>query len=134
MLIQCRPRRTTTRASNPQAFELDLFDCGTQRPFAAAIGDRRREPSEALPKKGAYVRPITEAEVESVMQARGLVEDWCARRAAHRARSDPAGRSPCAASFPARMLLAAPGARTAPLAAVVAPVLAPLFTHAGRHC
>ena len=61
---------------------------------------------QIVPKKGAYVRPITEAEVESVMQARGLVEDWCAQQAAHRAQSDPAGRSPFAASFPARMLLA----------------------------
>ena len=79
---------------------------------------------QIVPKKGAYVRPITEAEVESVMQARGLVEDWCARQAAHRAQSDPAGRSPFAASFPERMLLAAPEALTASLAAVVAPVLA----------
>jgi len=37
---------------------------------------------QIVPKKGAYVPPITEAEVESVMQARVLVEDWCARRAA----------------------------------------------------
>ena len=37
---------------------------------------------QIVPKKGAYVRPITEAEVESVMQAHGLVEDWCARQAA----------------------------------------------------
>jgi len=35
-----------------------------------------------LPKKGAYVPPITEADVEAVMQARGLVEEWCARQAA----------------------------------------------------
>jgi DNA-binding GntR family transcriptional regulator len=35
-----------------------------------------------LPKKGAYVPPITEAEVEAIMQARGLVEDFCVRRAA----------------------------------------------------
>src|SRR5215472_8012048 len=37
---------------------------------------------QILPKKGAYVPPISETEVEAVMQARGLVEDWCARRAA----------------------------------------------------
>jgi DNA-binding GntR family transcriptional regulator len=35
-----------------------------------------------LPKKGAYVPPITESEVEAIMQARGLVEDFCVRRAA----------------------------------------------------
>jgi len=35
-----------------------------------------------LPKKGAYVPPITEAEVEAIMQARELVEDFCVRRAA----------------------------------------------------
>ena len=35
-----------------------------------------------LPKKGAFVPAITEAEVVAVMQARGLVEEWCARRAA----------------------------------------------------
>lgn len=33
-----------------------------------------------LPKKGAYVPPITDSEVAAVMQARGLVEDWCVRR------------------------------------------------------
>src|SRR5262249_7232392 len=37
---------------------------------------------QIVPKKGAYIPPVTEAEIESVMQARGLVEDWCARRAA----------------------------------------------------
>jgi DNA-binding GntR family transcriptional regulator len=37
---------------------------------------------QILPKKGAYVAPITAAEVKAVMQARGLVEEWCARRAA----------------------------------------------------
>lgn len=35
-----------------------------------------------LPKKGAYVPPITEAEIEAIMQARELVEDFCVRRAA----------------------------------------------------
>src|SRR5215217_8061286 len=35
-----------------------------------------------MPKKGAYVPPITEAEVGAVMQARGLVEDWCVRQVA----------------------------------------------------
>ncbi|MCV3210917.1 GntR family transcriptional regulator [Mesorhizobium sp. YC-39] len=37
---------------------------------------------QIVPKKGAYVPPITEAEIEAVMQARGLVEEWCARQAA----------------------------------------------------
>ncbi len=36
---------------------------------------------QILPKKGAYVPPITEAEVEAIMQARELVEDFCVRRA-----------------------------------------------------
>ena len=29
-----------------------------------------------LPKKGAYIAPITEIEVDAIMQARGLVEEW----------------------------------------------------------
>lgn len=37
---------------------------------------------QIVPKKGAFVPPVTDAEVEAVMQARGLVEDWCVRRAA----------------------------------------------------
>src|SRR5262249_54030120 len=53
---------------------------------------------QIVPKKGAYVPPITEAEVESVMQARGLVEDWCARRAALSAASSAA--SPNGALLP----------------------------------
>jgi DNA-binding GntR family transcriptional regulator len=36
-----------------------------------------------LPKKGAFVPPITELEVEAIMQARVLVEDFCLRRAVH---------------------------------------------------
>jgi DNA-binding GntR family transcriptional regulator len=36
-----------------------------------------------LPKKGAFVPPITELEVEAIMQARVLVEDFCVRRAVH---------------------------------------------------
>jgi DNA-binding GntR family transcriptional regulator len=35
---------------------------------------------QIVPKKGAYVPAITDAEVEAVMQARELVEDWCVRR------------------------------------------------------
>lgn len=34
-----------------------------------------------LPKKGAYVAPITETEIVSIMQARRLVEEWCAQQA-----------------------------------------------------
>ena len=37
---------------------------------------------QIVPKKGAFVPPITEADVEAAMQARGVVEDWCVRRAA----------------------------------------------------
>ncbi|MFD2056625.1 GntR family transcriptional regulator [Mesorhizobium calcicola] len=37
---------------------------------------------QIVPKKGAYVPPITEAEIEAVMQARCLVEEWCVRQAA----------------------------------------------------
>ncbi|MWA02964.1 FCD domain-containing protein [Actinomadura sp. LD22] len=33
-----------------------------------------------IPKKGAYIPPVPDSEIESVMQARGLVEDWCVRR------------------------------------------------------
>lgn len=36
---------------------------------------------QILPKKGAFVPPISDFEVEAVMEARLLVEDWCARRA-----------------------------------------------------
>jgi DNA-binding GntR family transcriptional regulator len=35
-----------------------------------------------VPKKGAFVPPITEMEVDAIMQARALVEDFCVRRAA----------------------------------------------------
>lgn len=34
-----------------------------------------------VPKKGAYIPPITEADVEAIMQARRLVEEWCVRQA-----------------------------------------------------
>jgi DNA-binding GntR family transcriptional regulator len=37
---------------------------------------------QILPKKGAYVPAISEPEVAAVMEARVLVEEWCARRAA----------------------------------------------------
>lgn len=37
---------------------------------------------QIVPKKGAYVPPVTEADIDAVMQARGLVEDWCVRRSA----------------------------------------------------
>ncbi len=35
-----------------------------------------------MPKKGAYIAPITEAEIDSIMQARRLVEEWCAQQQA----------------------------------------------------
>ncbi|MEK1887701.1 MAG: GntR family transcriptional regulator [Phyllobacterium sp.] len=65
----------------------------TEAEVCRATGSSRTPVREALlrletdgflrivPKKGAYVAAITEADVESVMQARGLVEDWCVRRA-----------------------------------------------------
>jgi DNA-binding GntR family transcriptional regulator len=65
----------------------------TESEVCEAIGSSRTPVREALlrleadgflqivPKKGAYVPPITEAEVEAVLQARGLVEDWCVRQA-----------------------------------------------------
>jgi DNA-binding GntR family transcriptional regulator len=34
---------------------------------------------QIVPKKGAFVPPISDAEVRAVMQARGLVEDWSVR-------------------------------------------------------
>ena len=36
-----------------------------------------------VPKKGAFVPAIAEREVEAIMQARALVEDFCLRRAVH---------------------------------------------------
>jgi DNA-binding GntR family transcriptional regulator len=38
---------------------------------------------QIVPKKGAFVPPITEREVEAIMQARALIEDFCVRRAVH---------------------------------------------------
>jgi DNA-binding GntR family transcriptional regulator len=35
---------------------------------------------QIVPKKGAYIPPISDSEIEAVMQARALVEDWCVRR------------------------------------------------------
>ncbi|WP_033292605.1 GntR family transcriptional regulator [Amycolatopsis jejuensis] len=40
---------------------------------------------EIVPKKGAFVPPISDAEVRSVMEARELVEDWCVRKLASHA-------------------------------------------------
>ena len=37
---------------------------------------------QILPKKGAYVSPISDEETKAVMQARSLVEGWCVRRLA----------------------------------------------------
>ena len=33
-----------------------------------------------VPKKGAYIPPISDSEIQAVMEARGLVEDWCVQR------------------------------------------------------
>ena len=35
-----------------------------------------------LPKKGAFISPISDSEIEALMQARIVVEDWCIRQAA----------------------------------------------------
>jgi DNA-binding GntR family transcriptional regulator len=64
----------------------------TEAEVAEAMGTSRTPVREALlrleaegflqivPKKGAFVPPITDAEIEAVMSARGLIEDWCVRR------------------------------------------------------
>src|SRR5271163_4037579 len=80
-------RRVLTVPAQEGAFLTEAEVCramGTSRtPVREAL---LRLESEGLlqivPKKGAYVAPITEAEVAAVMQARGLVEEWCARSAA----------------------------------------------------
>ena len=36
---------------------------------------------EIVPKKGAFVPPISDSEVDAVMQARAIVEEWCVRQA-----------------------------------------------------
>jgi DNA-binding GntR family transcriptional regulator len=40
---------------------------------------------QIMPKKGAFVPPISDDEVRAVMEARALVEDWCVRRVTQRA-------------------------------------------------
>jgi DNA-binding GntR family transcriptional regulator len=67
----------------------------TEAEVCRAIGMSRTPVREALlrleaegflqivPKKGAFVPPITEREVEAIMQARALIEDFCVRRAVH---------------------------------------------------
>ncbi|MFJ7217675.1 GntR family transcriptional regulator [Amycolatopsis sp. NPDC098790] len=35
---------------------------------------------QIVPKKGAFIPPISDSEIEAVMQARALVEDWCIKR------------------------------------------------------
>lgn len=66
----------------------------TEAEVAVATGTSRTPVREALlrleaegflqivPRKGVFVPPISDAEVEAVMQARALVEDWAVRRAA----------------------------------------------------
>ena len=65
----------------------------TESQIAEATGISRTPVREALlrleaegflkivPKKGAMVPAISAAEVEAVMSARALIEDWCVRRA-----------------------------------------------------
>lgn len=64
----------------------------TESEVAVATGTSRTPVREALlrletegllqivPKKGAFVPPISDSDVRAVMQARALLEDWCARR------------------------------------------------------
>ncbi|MEV8634902.1 GntR family transcriptional regulator [Streptosporangium sp. NPDC051023] len=64
----------------------------TEAEVAEATGTSRTPVREALlrlesegllqivPKKGVFVPPISDAQVEAVMQARALVEDWAVRR------------------------------------------------------
>lgn len=40
-----------------------------------------------IPKKGAFVAPVSDMDVEAVMQARALVEEWCVRRVVDTAES-----------------------------------------------
>jgi DNA-binding GntR family transcriptional regulator len=66
----------------------------TEGEVAAAAGTSRTPVREALlrleaegflqrlPKKGAYVPPISDSEVEWVMQARRMLETWCIREVA----------------------------------------------------
>ncbi|WP_049569409.1 GntR family transcriptional regulator [Streptomyces sp. SBT349] len=37
---------------------------------------------EIVPKKGAFIPPIPDSEVRAVLQARGLIEEWCVREVA----------------------------------------------------
>jgi DNA-binding GntR family transcriptional regulator len=64
----------------------------TESEVAQAAGTSRTPVREALlrleaegflqivPKKGAFVPPISDAEVRAVMEARELIENWCVRR------------------------------------------------------
>lgn len=35
---------------------------------------------ELIPRRGAYVPPVSNSEIETMMQAREMVEDWCVRQ------------------------------------------------------
>ncbi|MFI1379874.1 SDR family NAD(P)-dependent oxidoreductase [Embleya sp. NPDC020886] len=64
----------------------------TESEVALAAGTSRTPVREALlrleaegfvqimPKKGAFVPPVSDADVRAVMEARALIEDWCVRR------------------------------------------------------
>jgi DNA-binding GntR family transcriptional regulator len=108
MINVTRAGKTRSRAARPQAAQDIVFawlkkhvvslprtDSAflTEAEVCRATGMSRTPVREALlrleaagflqivPKKGAFVPPITEREVEAIMQARGLVEDFCLRRA-----------------------------------------------------
>src|SRR5271156_1094912 len=80
-------RRVLTLPAQEGAFLTEAEVCralGTSRtPVREALLRLESEGLlKILPKKGAFVAAITEAEVVAVMQARSLIEEWCARRAA----------------------------------------------------
>ena len=63
--------------------EAEVAATGTRDAGArSAVAARADSLLQIVPKKGVYVPPITEAEIEAVMQARGVVEEWCVRQAA----------------------------------------------------
>src|SRR5271163_3519826 len=80
-------RRVLTLPAQEGAFLTEAEVCramGTSRtPVREALLRLESEGLlKILPKKGAFVPAITEAVVVATMQARGMAEEWCARRAA----------------------------------------------------
>jgi DNA-binding GntR family transcriptional regulator len=105
-----RARKTRSRSAKPQAAQDLVFawlkkhivslprtdgTFLTEAEVCRATGISRTPVREAflrleaegflqiVPKKGAFVPPISEREVEAIMQARALIEDFCVRRAVH---------------------------------------------------